>query len=210
MNVFVRVTFTFPREYPQAVHPLGTPLVDVERSPLIPIKRRAYMRRELRKIRETERPCLELCLRFLLFGDGGESRPGLDSGSSSDEDRPAKSKRTKDFSASLISDHQNLAEPRSSQGVFGPNGKRNNHCELNICLHVPRIFRPIGLRVSLPSSPCESSPAGVYIRFAFHTYPRSRNNTSAFPVPSTVIRCRSTTCDCGKRPIVRISRPERS
>lgn len=122
VNVFVRVTFTFPREYPGADHPQGTPLVDIERSPLIPTIRRAYMRRKLKKIRETERPCLELCLRFLLVGDGGENRPGLDSGSSSDEDRPAKQKRTKDFSASLIRDHQNLAEPRSSQGVFGPNG----------------------------------------------------------------------------------------
>lgn len=123
MNVFVRVTFTFPRGYPKVPHPEGTPVVDIERSPLIPVKRRAYMRRELRKIRETERPCLEACLRFLLHGLGGNERLAIDSGSSSEDDRHAKSKPSKDFSSSLIRDHTNLAEPRSSQGVFCPNGE---------------------------------------------------------------------------------------
>ena len=80
------------------------------------------MRRELRKIREVERPCLEACLRLLLYGNGEDKVPGMDSGSSSEDEGRAKQKHNKDFSSSLIRDHPNLAEPRSSQGVFGPNG----------------------------------------------------------------------------------------
>lgn len=126
MNVFIRVSFTFPRGYPSAKHPNGTPAVDIERSPLVPVKMRAYMMRRLREIRENQRPCLEACLRFLLLPDGRQRsrRYKFDSGSSSDddEDELTRSGRGKDFSASLIRDHPNLAEPRSSQGVFGPNG----------------------------------------------------------------------------------------
>lgn len=125
MNVFVRVTFTFPKDYPTARHPRGTPLVEIERSPLISVKRRAYMQKRLREIRESQRPCLEACLRFLLFSDGGRRgrKPNLDSGTSSDEADPLEAEKGKDFSASLIRDNPNLAEPRSSQGVFGPNGE---------------------------------------------------------------------------------------
>ena len=83
------------------------------------------MQRRLREIRENQRPCLEACLRFLLFGDGSRrgTKPSLDSGTSSDEEEQADADKSKDFSASLIRDNPNLAEPRSSQGVFGPNGK---------------------------------------------------------------------------------------
>ncbi|KAI5119541.1 hypothetical protein M0805_008527 [Coniferiporia weirii] len=125
VNVFVRVTFTFPRDYPSARPPLGAPVIEIERSPLITVKRRAYMQKRLREIRESQRPCLEACMRFLLYSDGGRRRKksGLDSGTSSEEDELMESGKGKDFSASLIRDHPNLAEPRSSQGVFGPNGQ---------------------------------------------------------------------------------------
>ncbi|KAH8109914.1 WD40-repeat-containing domain protein [Phellopilus nigrolimitatus] len=124
VNVFVRVTFTFPRDYPHGKHPRGTPLVEIERSPLISVKMRAHMKKGLKDIRESQRPCLEACLRFLLFSDGGRrgQKPNIDSGTS-DEDEPMDTNNSKDFSASLIRDHPNLAEPRSSQGVFGPNGQ---------------------------------------------------------------------------------------
>ena len=83
------------------------------------------MIKRLREIREKQRPCLEACLRFLLFGDGTGKGQKLryDSGSSSDEEETVEMEKGKDFSASLIRDHPNLAEPRSSQGVFGPNGE---------------------------------------------------------------------------------------
>ena len=90
VNVFVRVTFIFPRDYPTAKNSKDTPLVEIERSPLISVKRRAYMIKRLREIREKQRPCLEACLRFLLFGDGTGKGQKLryDSGSSSDEEEP--------------------------------------------------------------------------------------------------------------------------
>ena len=127
VNVFVRVKFSFPKDYPVAQHPGGTPTVKVEPNPLISVKRRATMQRRLREIRETQRPCLEACLKFLLFPDRGRRgrKHGIDSGSSSDEEElVAEQKNKKDFSAQMIRDHPNLAEPRSSQGVWGPNGGR--------------------------------------------------------------------------------------
>ncbi|KZT72699.1 hypothetical protein DAEQUDRAFT_596441 [Daedalea quercina L-15889] len=125
-SVFIRVKFTFPRDYPQATYPNGIPRVDLERSPLIDMPTRAFMLRRLRTIRERERPCLEKCLRFLLYGDDEEHighRAGMDSESSSDEDMPRPTRRNRGTSFSLLRTDKNLAEPRTSQGVFGPNGQ---------------------------------------------------------------------------------------
>lgn len=85
------------------------------------------MLRRLKAIRENRRPCLEPCLRFLLFGNesekGGPGPIPLDSESSSDdEDKPA-SRKSRDFTVTLLRSQKNLVEPRTSQGVFGPNGK---------------------------------------------------------------------------------------
>lgn len=123
-SVFIRITFTFPKEYPQTPHPGGTPQVDLERNPLIPFKSRVMILRKLRTIRETQRPCLEACLRFLLFGDEDEytgirGMTAIDSESSDDEAYPI---RKRDGGVSIPRGDKNLAEPRTSQGVFGPNG----------------------------------------------------------------------------------------
>ena len=84
------------------------------------------MKKRLKEIRETQRPCLEACLRFLLFADGGRGqKPTLDSGTDSEDDVPDQLDKGKDLSTSVIPNHPNLAEPRSTQGVFGPNGKSN-------------------------------------------------------------------------------------
>ncbi|KIL61826.1 hypothetical protein M378DRAFT_13285, partial [Amanita muscaria Koide BX008] len=133
LQVFLRVTFTFPRDYPYAKHPNGVPTIDVERNPLIPMRNRAFMLRRLRTIRERRRPCLEACLRFLLFGGEEEEQPDpalhLNSESSSEEDVTnlppgERKKRKKEVPAiSMLRDHKNLAEPRTSQGTFGPNGE---------------------------------------------------------------------------------------
>jgi len=93
------------------------------------------MLKRLKAIREHKRPCLESCLKFLLFGVE-EEELGLDprgrqtyvDGDTSDEDFAAadlkgmegKSKRV---TVSLLSNHKNLAEPTTIQGTFGPNGK---------------------------------------------------------------------------------------
>ncbi|KAM5543752.1 hypothetical protein V8D89_002369 [Ganoderma adspersum] len=123
-SVFLRITFTFPREYPQANFPDGIPTVDLERSPLISIKQRAFILRRVRDIREKQRPCLEKCLRFLLFGDQQEDNghhAAIDSEGSSEDEMPAA--RRGDPAAATLRSDKNLAEPRTSQGVFGVNGQ---------------------------------------------------------------------------------------
>ena len=123
--MFLRVSFTFPKDYPQALHPDGTPTVDLERSPLVSNKSRKVILRRLSTIREHRRPCLEACLRLLLFGDEDEKvrLPGsLYSGSSSeDEDMPV-TRKSRDVTLSLLRNIKNLAEPRTSQGTFSANG----------------------------------------------------------------------------------------
>jgi len=120
-SVFMRVTFTFPCEYPHSSYPYGTPIVDLERNPLISMRDRAYILKHLRRIRERKRPCLEACLRFLMFADeGNNDRDFHDSESSSDEE--SGTKKEKEGTMSMLRNSKNLAEPRSSQGVFGPNG----------------------------------------------------------------------------------------
>jgi len=133
-SVFIRVTFTFPKDYPFSRGPSGMPTVELERNPLISLNDRALMLRRLRVIRETHRPCLEACLRFLLFGNEGE-RLMRSSGSSdiegfNQENEGAPGRRalpieTDDAAYSQLRNDKTLAEPRTSQGVFGPNGTQN-------------------------------------------------------------------------------------
>ncbi|KAI0353310.1 hypothetical protein OH77DRAFT_1497336 [Trametes cingulata] len=158
-SVFLRVTFTFPRDYFQPNNPYGIPAVDLERTPLISIKQSAYISRRLREIRETQRPCLEKCLRFLLFGDQQEDSAhhgaAIDS-ESSDEDEAMATKKSDNAFASLRND-KNLAEPRTSQGVFGANGQL-------VCFDnaPPRIvrnpLREISLSPSVASRPADAAP----------------------------------------------------
>ncbi|KAJ4472627.1 hypothetical protein J3R30DRAFT_3708599 [Lentinula aciculospora] len=172
-SVFLRVTFTFPREYPYSSsnsaethsglplgHPLATtatPTVNMEYTPLITMKDRAFMLRRLRRIiatlRERQRPCLEACLRFLVFKDessvdfveggiaGPARRPGsktkpsadtredVDDSDSSEEDIEHISEmgnhagRDDEVTMSMLRNNKNLAEPRTCQGSFGPNGE---------------------------------------------------------------------------------------
>ena len=100
------------------------PKVDLERSPLISMRQRAFILRRLGEIREKQRPCLEKCLRFLLFNDQQEDsghHATIDSESSSEDEVPA-ARKGEPGSAVLRGD-KNLAEPRTSQGVFGVNGE---------------------------------------------------------------------------------------
>ena len=97
------------------------------------MKNRVYILRRLRIIREQERPCLEACLRFLLFGDedANSRAASLDSESSSEDETAMVPRRPKDGAASVLRSDKNLAEPRTSQGVFGPNGKFIAHVDKN-------------------------------------------------------------------------------
>jgi hypothetical protein len=124
-SVFVRVSFTFPKSYPHELHPGGTPVVDLERSPLISIRNRAFMLRRLRMLRETRRPCLEACLRFLLYGNEDEKQrrtAHIAYDSSSDEETSLPRSKREPIATPLHS-YKNIAEPVTSQGVFGPNGE---------------------------------------------------------------------------------------
>ncbi|KAI9464767.1 hypothetical protein F5148DRAFT_1276407 [Russula earlei] len=144
-SVFVRVSFTFPKSYPHELHPGGTPMVDLERSPLISIRNRAFMLRRLRMLRETRRPCLEACLRFLLYGNEDEKQRRTAN--------ITKSRNTKPIVKPLHRD-KNIAEPVTSQGVFGPNGQL-------VCFSraPPRIVRnPLHELTSSAPCPADSIP----------------------------------------------------
>ncbi|KIY44139.1 hypothetical protein FISHEDRAFT_52764 [Fistulina hepatica ATCC 64428] len=120
-SVFIRATFTFPKDYPQGKHPDGTPSVELDRTPLVSIRTLSYILKHLRGIRQQRRPCFEACLRFLLFG-GDHVRsdsPDSESSSGSDDAGPV----AKESKVSAMRNNKNLAEPRTCQGTFGPNGE---------------------------------------------------------------------------------------
>ncbi|KAG7093686.1 hypothetical protein E1B28_007344 [Marasmius oreades] len=155
-SVFIRVTFTFPRDYPQAAHPDGTPTIELDRTPLISIRDRAFILRRLRTIRERRRPCLEACLRLLLFKNEDEQAEiplQLDSESSSDE-QASGAPLDRRVTSTLLRNSKNLAEPRTSQGSFGPNGEL-------VCFFAapPRIIRSAGHGSTIsPSKSSENLP----------------------------------------------------
>lgn len=141
-SVFIRVTFVFPRDYPQAGYPHGTPSIDLERNPLINVKTRAFMLRQLKRIRETRRPCLEACLMFLLYrSEDFQAGPSLliDSDSSDEDNDNVTSGKSKEITVSLLRNNKNLAEPRTSQGIFAPSGLSDN--TLSQHLNDARHFR---------------------------------------------------------------------
>ncbi|KAH7909417.1 hypothetical protein BJ138DRAFT_232760 [Hygrophoropsis aurantiaca] len=155
-SVFIRVSFTFPKSYPYGLHPDGTPEIKIEHNPLISMQNHVFMLRRLRGIRERRRPCLEACLRFLLFGDEDEDvgvPVSLDSDSSSEDEEPL-SRKSRDFTMLLLRNNKNLAEPRTSQGVFGPNGEL-------ICFFraPPRIVRNVTRDISASSATASQSAA---------------------------------------------------
>ncbi|KAF9266957.1 hypothetical protein L218DRAFT_857464 [Marasmius fiardii PR-910] len=155
-SVFIRVNFTFPRDYPQAAHPDGTPTIELDRTPLISIRDRAFILRRLRTIRERRRPCLEACLRFLLFKNEDEQAEiplQLDLESSSDEEA-TRAPMDRRVTSTLLRNSKNLAEPRTSQGSFGPNGEL-------VCFFAapPRIIRNAGQGSTIsPSMSSEALP----------------------------------------------------
>ena len=111
-------------KYPQSSHPHGTPIVDLERNPLILMRDRAYILKRLRRIRERKRPCLEPCLRFLLFAEEGANDRDLmySEFSDGDDDADRGTKSLEVAASLLLRDYKNLAEPRSCQVSLGPNG----------------------------------------------------------------------------------------
>ncbi|KAN0061898.1 hypothetical protein ACQY0O_005892 [Thecaphora frezii] len=122
-SAFLRVTIIVPTSYPRS-----PPTFNLERSANITLKTRAYLLRGLTRLAaqaaEMQRPCIELCCRFLLGepvdlldGDEGEagnaSHKATSTGSLTDsEDELAPSPRTR------------IKMPARWMGAsFGPNGE---------------------------------------------------------------------------------------
>ncbi|KIY66475.1 hypothetical protein CYLTODRAFT_377661 [Cylindrobasidium torrendii FP15055 ss-10] len=156
--VFMRVTFTFPKEYPDE-GPEGTPTVSLDQNPLISINDRARILRKLKHLRESRRPCLLACLRFLIFKNedmdaDDKQQVGLDDESSDEETNGNAKRDEREFTAALMRNNKNLAEPRTSQGSFGPDGSL-----IKFSRAPPRIVRVIpGAKLAPPKpmSPEES------------------------------------------------------
>ena len=83
------------------------------------------MLRRLRMLRESRRPCLEACLRFLLYGNEDERQrrtAHIVYDSSSDEEGTSLLRSKRERIVTPLHSEKNIAEPVTSQGVFGPNG----------------------------------------------------------------------------------------
>ncbi|KAJ3726694.1 hypothetical protein C8R42DRAFT_694325 [Lentinula raphanica] len=213
-SVFLRVTFTFPRDYPYSppIKPgthtgllMGnsltttTPTVNMEYTPLITMKDRAFMLRRLRRIiailRERQKPCLEACLRFLVFKDesaveladsgvashvqrlGSKSKTsanGAVDDSDSEEDIEhlaylgSHMERDDEVTMLMMRNHKNLAEPRTCQGSFGPNGEL-------VCFFraPPRIVRNANSLMSHSRSPARNHSNFDRESLNFETFQRS-------------------------------------
>ncbi|KAG8715111.1 hypothetical protein FRC08_010985 [Ceratobasidium sp. 394] len=125
-SVFIRITFHFPPEYPRSLARSAIPTIELEKSPDIHLKDRAYILRCLRRIRLHTRPCLESCLRFLLGMSNVHGRTFGPRGVYSDSDTSDEGEQRQSRSGlvSHLSNHaDNVPMPRRCQGVFGPNGE---------------------------------------------------------------------------------------
>ncbi|CEL52196.1 putative RWD, RING finger and WD repeat-containing protein C11E3,05 OS=Schizosaccharomyces pombe (strain 972 / ATCC 24843) GN=SPAC11E3.05 PE=1 SV=1 [Rhizoctonia solani AG-1 IB] len=122
-SVFIRITFQFPSEYPRSLSRSAMPNIDLEKNPEIALKDRAYILRNLRKIRLHTRPCLEACLRFLLGMPDIYGRM-YGGGFDTDSDSEGEQRQSRSGIVSHLSNHaDNVPMPRRCQGVFGPNGE---------------------------------------------------------------------------------------
>ncbi|KEP54408.1 putative RWD, RING finger and WD repeat protein C11E3,05 [Rhizoctonia solani 123E] len=122
--VFIRITFHFPPDYPRSFSRSAAPTIDLEKNPEIALKDRAYILRNLRKIRLHTRPCLDACLRFLLGFPDLHGRTFGARGADTDSDSEGEQRQSRSGIVSHLSNHaDNVPMPRRCQGVFGPNGE---------------------------------------------------------------------------------------
>ncbi|KAF8326824.1 uncharacterized protein EI90DRAFT_1876089 [Cantharellus anzutake] len=117
---FMRVTFfNFPKEYPRSTSPISKPSVEIEKGVDIPMKTRAILLRNLRRILGTKAPALELCLLFLL---GLYKKPTLPD-SNSDDEVVVPHLARQDFIAPILLDYQSLPKTRHTFASFGIDGQ---------------------------------------------------------------------------------------
>lgn len=98
------------------------PEFDLDKNPLIPPSSRTAMIAELDNILAERKRVLEPCLSFLRFGSRDRVRsPSPGTESDSDEDLAAENVKKGNI-ARILKHNKNVGEPRTSQGVFAPNG----------------------------------------------------------------------------------------
>jgi hypothetical protein len=118
--VFVRISFDFPKAYPS--DPNAMPTFDLDKNPLLSSNRTAIIA-ELDSILSGRKGVLEPCLSFLRFGARDRTfSPGAEADSDSEEEDFAAENMKKGNIARIMKLNKNLGEPRTSQGVFAPNG----------------------------------------------------------------------------------------
>jgi hypothetical protein len=120
-DVFIRILFTFPDNYPGG----GRPNIYIDRNRKILPRKRALILRELRQICSKNELGIEPCIRFLLGlpSEGSAQRPfSLEDDSEEENVQIDKVPDMETGGASKIQQNQPPRE-RTAQAVFSVNGK---------------------------------------------------------------------------------------
>lgn len=123
--MFIRATFTFPKNYPHS----AAPAIEIERNADIPLKSRAFLLQSIRKLMalrsQRGTPSFEQALRFLL-GDRTdlESKPRAMDEDEDDEDDDDAEEGFEGITMGSGGPGMNILPPRRGGAVFGPSGAR--------------------------------------------------------------------------------------
>lgn len=123
--LFLRATFTFPKNYPHS----AAPTIELERNADITLKSRAFLLQSIRKLMasRTQRglPSLEMALRFLL-GDRSylDNEPQEDDDDDDDDgDEELEGQGLGAVAAEILRNNFNVPPPRRGGAIFGPQGE---------------------------------------------------------------------------------------
>ncbi|KAM0753036.1 hypothetical protein T439DRAFT_332981 [Meredithblackwellia eburnea MCA 4105] len=130
--MFIRATFTFPKNYPHS----ATPTIEIEKNADIPLKSRAFLLQSIRKLMAVRSqrgvPSFEQALRFLL-GDRTDfdSKPQSmnddddddDDGEDEEEGLEGLTVGTGVLGATILRNNLNVPPPRKGGAIFGPSGQ---------------------------------------------------------------------------------------
>ncbi|KAL8293651.1 hypothetical protein RQP46_000352 [Phenoliferia psychrophenolica] len=130
--MFIRATFTFPKNYPHS----SAPAIEIERNADIPLKSRAFLLQSIRKLmsHRSQRgiPSFEQALRFLL-GDRSdlETKPRAMDEDDEDDDDDDDAEETLEgitmggggSGGNILRNNLNVPLPRRGGATFGPSGQ---------------------------------------------------------------------------------------
>ncbi|KAK4704736.1 SEA/GATOR complex protein SEA3/WDR59, partial [Phenoliferia sp. Uapishka_3] len=123
--MFIRATFTFPKNYPHS----SAPAIEIERNADIPLKSRAFLLQSIRKLMalrsQRGSPSFEQALRFLLGDRSDLEKPRPEEGSDDDDDDADEGLEglTMGGGADILRNNLNVPPPRRGGAVFGPAGQ---------------------------------------------------------------------------------------